>query len=164
MQDDWLLNGPASVPENSLLGRTVRSRTLEAEKTNESPFLPPDARVALLNFFLMTSDTCLDLTMLTATDTSSLRWLSPIHLWYPTDLTHLSIHTILHRVPCGISMAGALILQLRDTMSLRKANLGLVCVSEHENQLVCLRPPQQNHPLSPLHEPLHWRAKRYPKA
>ena len=24
--------------------------------------------------------------------------------------------------------------------------------------------PQQNHPLSPLHEPLHWRAKRDPKA
>ena len=24
--------------------------------------------------------------------------------------------------------------------------------------------PQENHPLSPLHEPLHWRAKRDPKA
>jgi len=24
--------------------------------------------------------------------------------------------------------------------------------------------PQQSHPLSPLHEPLHWRAKRDPKA
>ena len=26
------------------------------------------------------------------------------------------------------------------------------------------RPPQQSRPLSPLHEPLHWRAKRDPKA
>ena len=25
-------------------------------------------------------------------------------------------------------------------------------------------PPQQSRPLSPLHEPLHWRAKRDPKA
>ena len=32
------------------------------------------------------------------------------------------------------------------------------------NQLVYLHPPQQSHPLSPLHEPLHWRAKRDPKA
>ena len=29
---------------------------------------------------------------------------------------------------CGISMAGAFILQLRDTMSLIKADLGSVCV------------------------------------
>jgi hypothetical protein len=55
---------------------------------------------------------------------------------------------------------------LRDTMSLIKADLGSVnvCVSEHGNQLVYLHPPQQNHPSSPLHEPLHWRAKRDPKA
>ena len=58
-------------------------------------------------------------------------------------------------------MAGAPILQLRDTMSLRKADLGLVSVSEHGNQLVCLHKPQQSHPLSPLHEPLHWRAKKH---
>jgi len=61
-------------------------------------------------------------------------------------------------------MAGAFILQLQDTMSLINADLGSVCVSEHGNQLVCLHPPQQSHPLSPLHEPLHWRAKRDPKA
>ena len=36
--------------------------------------------------------------------------------------------------------------------------------SEHGNQLACLHPPQQKRPLSPLHEPLHWRAKRGPKA
>ena len=30
--------------------------------------------------------------------------------------------------------------------------------------MVCLHSPQQNHPLSPLHEPLHWRAQRDPKA
>ena len=61
-------------------------------------------------------------------------------------------------------MAGASILQLRDTMSRIKADLGSVCVSEHENQLVYLHPPQQNHPSSHLHEPLHWRAKCDPKA
>ena len=32
------------------------------------------------------------------------------------------------------------------------------------NQMVCLHPPQQNRPLFPLHEPLHWKAKRDPKA
>ena len=52
---------------------------------------------------------------------------------------------------------------LKDLKAI-KADLGSVCVSEHGNQLVYLHPPQQNHPLSPLHEPLHWRAKRDPKA
>jgi len=37
---------------------------------------------------MLSPDTCLDLTMLAATDPSSLRWLFPFHLWYPTDLTH----------------------------------------------------------------------------
>ena len=39
-------------------------------------------------------------------------------------------------------MVGAFILQLRDTMSLIKADLGSVCVSEHGNQFVFLHPPQ----------------------
>ena len=43
-----------------------------------------------------------------------------LHLKPPRNPSHL--------VPCGISMAGALILQLRDTMSLIKADLGSVCV------------------------------------
>ena len=60
-------------------------------------------------------------------------------------------------------MAGALILQPRDTMSLIKADLGSVCVFERD-LLDQLKTPQQNHPLSPLHEPLQWRAKRDPKA
>ena len=60
-------------------------------------------------------------------------------------------------------MAGALILQLRDTMSLIMADLGSVC-ARVRSYLGLAQPPQQNHPLSPLHEPLHWRAKRDPKA
>ena len=59
-------------------------------------------------------------------------------------------------------MAGALILQLRDTMSLRSADLGSVCVRARAPGLT--QTPQQSQPLSPLHEPLHWRAKRDPKA
>ena len=40
-------------------------------------------------------------------------------------------------------------------MSLIKADLGLVRVSEHGSDVEYLHPPQQSHPLSPLHEPLH---------
>ena len=36
--------------------------------------------------------------------------------------------------------------------------------SEHGNHLVYLHLPQQNHPVSSLHEPLHWKVKRDPKA
>ena len=79
-----------------------------------------------------------------------------LHLTPPKNPSHL--------VPCGISMVGTLVLPIRDSMSLIKADLGSACVSEHRNKLVCLHPPQQNHPLSPLHEPLHWRVKRDPKA
>ena len=59
-------------------------------------------------------------------------------------------------------MVGAFILQLRDTMSLIKADLGSVCARVRSSGLA--QPPQQDHPLSPLHEPLHWRAKRDPRA
>ena len=59
-------------------------------------------------------------------------------------------------------MAEALILELRDTMSLRLADLGSVC-GRVRSYVGIAQPPQQNHPLSPLHEPLHWRAKRDPK-
>ena len=44
------------------------------------------------------------------------------------------------------------------------ADLGSVCVTEHGSDVAYLHPPQQSHPLSLLHEPLHWRAKRDPKA
>ena len=82
-----------------------------------------------------------------------------------SDELHLTPpHHPSHLVHCGISMVGGFILQLRDTMSLIKADLGSACVSEHGNQRVCLHPTQQNQPVSPLHEPLHWRAKRNPKA
>jgi hypothetical protein len=53
-------------------------------------------------------------------------------------------------------------LQPWDTMSLRTADLGLVCV--RARALGLTQTPQQSHALSPLHEPLHWRAKRDPKA
>ena len=52
--------------------------------------------------------------------------------------------------------------QLRDTMSLRTADLGSVCVRARAPGLT--QTPQQSHPLFPLHEPLHWRAERDPKA
>ena len=64
--------------------------------------------------------------------------------------------------PCGVSVRGALILQPWDTMSLIKADLGSVCVRARPSGLT--RAPQQSRPLSSLHEPLHWRAKRDPKA
>ena len=60
-------------------------------------------------------------------------------------------------------MVGALILQLRDTMSLIKTDLGLVC-ERVRSYFGIAQPPQQKHPLSSLHETLHWRAKRHPKA
>ena len=50
-------------------------------------------------------------------------------------------------------MVGDLILQLRDTMSLRTADLGSVRVRARSDGLT--QTPQQSHPLSPLHEPLH---------
>ena len=59
-------------------------------------------------------------------------------------------------------MAEALILQLRDAMSLKKADLGSVC-GRVRSYFGIARPPQQNRWLSPLHEPLHWKAKRDPK-
>ena len=80
------------------------------------------------------------------------------HLISPTPR-----HNPSHLVPCGISMAGARILQLRDTMSLIEADLGSVC-GRVRSYFGITRPPQQNRSLSPLHEPLHWKAKRDPKA
>ena len=59
-------------------------------------------------------------------------------------------------------MAGAFILEVRDTMSLPKADLGSVCARARAIGLT--QTPQQNRPLSPLREPLHWKAKRDPKA
>jgi hypothetical protein len=53
-------------------------------------------------------------------------------------------------------------LQPWDTMSLLKADLGSVRGRARSSGLT--QPPQQSHPLSPLHEPLQWRAKRDPKA
>ena len=92
---------------------------------------------------------------------SSFGWPSPFtfgtRLIAPTPT-----HNPSYLVPCGISMAGALILQSRDTMSLIKADLGSVCVRARAPGLT--QTPQQSHPLSPLHEHLHWRAKRDPKA
>jgi len=44
-------------------------------------------------------------------------------------------------------------LQPWDTMSLRTADLDSVCVRARFSWLT--QTPQQNHPLSPLHEPLH---------
>ena len=61
-------------------------------------------------------------------------------------------------------MIEALKLQPWDTMSLIEADLGSVRVSEHGSGIAYLHPPQESHPVSPLHEPLHWRAKRDPKA
>ena len=51
-------------------------------------------------------------------------------------------------------MVGDLMLQLRDTMSLIKADLGSVCVRVR-SYFGIAQTPQQSHPLSPLHEPLH---------
>ena len=48
-------------------------------------------------------------------------------------------------------------------MSLRTADLGSVC-ARVRSYFGLAQPPQQSHPLSPLHEPLRWRAKRDPKA
>ena len=45
---------------------------------------------------------------------------------------------------------------------LRTADLSSVCARVRSYSGTA-EPPQQNHPLSPLHEPLHWRAKRDPK-
>ena len=54
-------------------------------------------------------------------------------------------------------------LQPWDTMSLMKADLGSVCVRVR-SYFGTAQLPQQNHPLVSLHEHLHWRAKRDPKA
>ena len=53
-------------------------------------------------------------------------------------------------------------LQPWDTMSLIKADLGLVCGRVRSTGST--RAPQENHHLSPFHEPLHWRAQCDPKA
>jgi hypothetical protein len=53
----------------------VRSEIADRIRRRVSPYPLLDTRIALLNFFLLTSETCLDLTMLTATDPSSLGWL-----------------------------------------------------------------------------------------
>ena len=70
----------------------------------------------------------------------------PFHLWYPTDLNP---HT--HNpspCTCGIFMAGALILQLRDPMSLRTADLGSGCVqSRSELEVRCGFAPSQILPV-----------------
>ena len=50
-----------------------------------------------------------------------------------------------------------------DTMSLIKADLVSVC-ARVRFYFGLAQTPQKNHPLSPLHEPLHWRTKRDPKA
>ena len=47
---------------------------------------------------------------------------------------------------------------------LSKADLGSLRVSEHGSGIAYHRPSQESHPLSPLHDPLHWRAKSDPKA
>ena len=54
-------------------------------------------------------------------------------------------------------------LQPWDAMSPIKAALGSVCLRVR-SYFGIAQLPQQSHPLSPLHEPLHWRAKRDPKA
>ncbi len=55
-------------------------------------------------------------------------------------------------------------LQPWDDMSHIKADLGSVRVSEHGSGIAYLHPPQGDHPLPPVHEPLFWKAKRDPKA
>jgi len=128
-----------------------------------------DTLVALLNLLFLTADTCLDFTMLIATDAS--RHIAMIqayialhyadirtfflHLWCPTDFTHPHTqslppsYTIPHLVPCGISMAGALMLQLRDTMSLSTADLGPVCVASGPMWV------KLKHPNRFTHDPLY---------
>jgi len=49
--------------------------------------------------------------------------ISPLSPLILTDLTHPPTPSL---SPCGVSMAGALILQPRDTMSLTKADLGSI--------------------------------------
>ena len=53
-------------------------------------------------------------------------------------------------------------LQPWDTMSLIKADLGSVCARARSSG--SSQTPQENHPVSPLHEPLNWRATRGLKA
>ncbi len=63
----------------------------------------------------------------------------------------------------GVFVIGDLKLQPWDTMSLIEADLGLVCVRAR-SYFGSNQTPQEDHPVPPLHEPLHWRAKRDPKA
>jgi len=106
-----------------------------------------DTLAALLDFFFLISDTCLNLILLTATATSrhiamthacialhfvDVRTLGEtpsqphfvsFHLWCLTDFT-LPPHTI--PLTLWVSMTGALMLQPWDTMSLIKADLSSV--------------------------------------
>ena len=92
------------------------------------------------------------------------------HLWCLADFTSrpntisltLFLSLILLPFTCEVSVVGALMLQPWDTMSLLKADLG--SVRGRARSSGSTQPPQQSHPLSPLHEPLQWRAKRDPKA
>ena len=77
-------------------------------------------------------------------DDSTLR--KPLHIHLSLGYPWLSSYALNHGIPYGPSAdlgfgvcAGALLLGSNQT-------------------------PQQSHPLSPLHEPLQWRAKRDPKA
>jgi len=93
------------------------------------------------------------------------------HLWCLTDFTSSphTIPTVLEHnplqslAPCRVSVPGAPILQPWDTMSRIKAVLGSVC-GRVRSSFGIAQPPQRNHPLSPLHESLHRRAKRDPEA
>ena len=61
-----------------------------------------------------------------------------------------------------VSVIGDLVLQPRDAMGLKTAYVGSVCVRARPPGLN--QTPQQRRPLSPLHEPPHWKAKSDPKA
>ena len=66
---------------------------------------------------------------------------------------HIQPRFSLKRVLGPERVVGDLMLQPGDTMSLRTADLGSVCVRARSSGLT--QTPQQSHPLSPLHEPLH---------
>ena len=93
------------------------------------------------------------------------RLLTSVHRGKPLHAFGLTPHTLTQSLsPCGVFVIEASKLQSWDTMSLMKADLGSVRGSEHRSGIAYLHPPQEDHPVPPLHEPLHWRAKRAPKA
>ena len=74
------------------------------------------------------------------------------HLWCLTDFTSPP-----HTIPLtlwGIRAWSSYVLQPWDTMSLRTADLGSMCVRAR-SCFGLTQTPQQSHPLSPLREPLH---------